>query len=387
MTTQDAVRLISSDPLLPLHPGLPKPRGVLTVEVSAVDASGPSRGPPLMYFRLRFLPFVVALFAIGLFCSEASAAAPEAPSVGLKAPSLDRPPRFRVPDGFTIEPVAVGLVEHPMLSAMDDCGRLYVSESAGLNLARPELDAAQPNFILRLEDADGDGKFDKATRYAEGMTFPMGGVWHEGALYVASSGAIWKFEDVDDDGVAEKKTQLVGTFGYNGNGCDLHGCFLAPSGRLYWCEGRHGHDIAGAVMADGRPSKGLAARIFSSRLDGTGVEVHCGGGMDNPVELIFTPDADVVGTVALFEGKPQRQDALVHWAWGGVYPYHHCLAEFKRTGGLMPPLSTFGQVAPSGLVQYRGANFGADYVGSLFHAQFNTHKIVRTELVRDGSSW
>ncbi|MGL5096733.1 MAG: HEAT repeat domain-containing protein, partial [Planctomycetia bacterium] len=141
-------------------------------------------------------------------------------------------------------------------------------------------------------------------------------------------------------------------------------------------------------MADGNPSKGLAARLFSSRLDGTGVEVHCGGGMDNPVELIFTPDADVVGTVAIFDSKPQRKDALVHWVWGGVYPYDpRCYAEFRRTGDLMPSLSTFGQVAPSGLLQYRGVNFGTEYVGSLFHAQFNTHKIIRTELVREGSSW
>ena len=47
---------------------------------------------------------------------------------------------------------------------------------------------------------DGDGSFDKSTVFADNMTFPMGGAWHDGALYVASPPNIWRLEDTDGDG-------------------------------------------------------------------------------------------------------------------------------------------------------------------------------------------
>jgi hypothetical protein len=32
-------------------------------------------------------------------------------------------------------------------------------------------------------------------------------------------------------------------FGFSGNAADIHGPFLGPDGRFYWCDGRHGHEI------------------------------------------------------------------------------------------------------------------------------------------------
>ena len=80
--------------------------------------------------------------------------------------------------------------------------RLYVAESAGMNLPRVDLEQQLPNGIVRLEDTDGDGKFDKQTVFADKMTFPQGALWHDGSVYAASSGGIWKLTDHDDNGVA-----------------------------------------------------------------------------------------------------------------------------------------------------------------------------------------
>src|SRR5690606_4223795 len=41
----------------------------------------------------------------------------------------------------------------------------------------------------------------------------------------------------------------------------------------------------------------------------------------------------------------------------------------------------------SGIERYRGTHFGPEYVGNLFHAQFNTHRIIRTKLERDGATF
>jgi putative membrane-bound dehydrogenase-like protein len=296
-------------------------------------------------------------------------------------------PPIAVLGGYTVELAAAPpLVKHPLMAGFDDRGRLFVAEAAGENLRRPELEKQLPNFIRLLEDTNNDGVFDKSTIFADKLTFPMGALWHEGGLFVASSGAIWRFEDTDDDGVADIRTKIVSDFGYSGNAADVHGCFLGPCGRIYWCEGRHGHefrDQQGQVT-----SAGKAARIFSCQPDGSDVQVHCGGGMDNPVEIDFLPTGEMLGTVNIM--FRQRGDCLVHWMHGGVYPRHDqpkVVGEFRRTGDLLPPVHNFGHVAVSGMTRYRGTHLGASVRGNLFVTEFNTHKVKRVHLKREGSTF
>lgn len=294
----------------------------------------------------------------------------------------------KVPEGFVVEKVASSpLVRHPMMGGFDDRGRLFIAASAGSNLPAEELLKDPPNYIQLLEDADGDGHFDKSTIFAEGMTLPMGGVWYRGSLYVASPPSIWRLQDTDGDGKADRREELVDMFGFTGNAASIHGCFLGPTGRIYWVDGRHGHtftDEQGRVFSAGR-----AARIFSCRPDGGGVETFAGGGMDNPVEVDFTPEGEMLGTANIMLSQP-RVDTLVHWIEGGVYPrsdQEDCIAEFKRTGDLMPPLARLGHVAVSGMTRYRSEHFGPDYRDNVFIAVFNTHSVVRSVVERSGATF
>ena len=292
-----------------------------------------------------------------------------------------------VPSGFTIE-IAAGspLVKHPMLAGFDERGRLYIAESAGQNIGAGDLVKNPPNFIRRLEDTDGDGRFDKSTIFADKMTLPMGALWHRGALYVASPPNIWRLRDFDDDGVADERKILVNSFGFSGNAASVHGCFLGPNGRLYWCDGRHGHEFKGK---DGQLlSKGKAARIFSCRLDGSDVQTWCGGGMDNPVEVDFLPGGEMVGSVNIFRGRP-RVDSLVHWMDGGAYPRFDqaCVSEFPKTGKLLPLMSNLGHVAVSGMTRYRSTQFGVDFQNNLFTTLFNTHRVVRSIVKPSGATF
>jgi putative membrane-bound dehydrogenase-like protein len=294
---------------------------------------------------------------------------------------------LKVPDGFSIELVASApLVGHPVMAGFDDRGRLFVADNAGLNLPAEQLLEQLPNMVRMLEDVDGDGRFDRSTVFADKMTFPQGAAWFRGALYVASPPCIWRLEDTDGDGVADRREELVRKFGFIGNAADIHGCFLTPTGRIAWCDGRHGHEFKNAVGETS--SKGLAARVFSCRPDGSDVEVFCGGGMDNPVEVAFTPEGDTIGTMTFYNPDDARHDALVHFVYGGVYPRKHpCTSEFKRTGDFLPPLSRFGVTAPSGLCRYAGSAWGEGYRDNFYSAQFNTHRIVRHVLSRKGATY
>src|ERR1700721_1006499 len=105
----------------------------------------------------------------GLFCHIAAGVAAAAPKTELPI----------VPAGFEIELVAgPPLVDHPTMGGFDPQGRLYVCDGPGMNLPAKDLLRELPNKIVRLEDTDGDGRFDRSTPYAGKMTFPMGAVWY-----------------------------------------------------------------------------------------------------------------------------------------------------------------------------------------------------------------
>jgi hypothetical protein len=85
------------------------------------------------------------------------------------AENIDSVPHdLKVPEGFSIELVAgPPLVERPIVAAFDDEGRLYVAESSGSNDKVEQQLSEKPHRVVRLEDADGDGKFDRRKVFAD----------------------------------------------------------------------------------------------------------------------------------------------------------------------------------------------------------------------------
>src|SRR3954466_4574377 len=91
---------------------------------------------------------------------------------------------FSVADGFEIERIAgPPLVDRPIVADFDEKGRLYVADSSGSNDKTEKQVIDRPHRIVRLEDTDGDGRFDKSTVFADKMMFPEGAMWLNGSLY------------------------------------------------------------------------------------------------------------------------------------------------------------------------------------------------------------
>jgi putative heme-binding domain-containing protein len=292
--------------------------------------------------------------------------------------------RFQVPAGFVVEKVAgPPLVRYPLFAAFDDRGRLYVAEGTGTNLPGAELAKKKLGRILLLEDTDGDGVFDTSRVFADQLVFPQGVLWHDGAVYTASHPSFWKLVDTAGKDRADHREELLTGFKFNGNGCDIHGPFLGPDGRLYWTDGRHGYQVK---TRDGQELQGLASRVWRSRTDGTDVERLCGGGFDNPVQLAFTPEGDLIGTMDQGKG-----DAILHFVEGGVYPMEHaCLKEFIHTGPLLGSMKDYSAALPAGLcglTRYRSAGLGREYQGALFATYYVQHKIALLTVTRDGATY
>ena len=298
------------------------------------------------------------------------------------------PLKAELPEGFELVVAAEApLVTHPIMGCLDDRGRLFVSYATGVNCNNKQLDANPPNRVLMLEDTDKDGIFDKSTIFADKMTFPQGGCWLNGSLYVCSPPGVWKLTDTDGDGVADEREMIVRGFDYTGNAADVHGPWLHPNGRLYWCHGRKGHKVIGQEGTV--VHEGLASGIWSCLPDGSDVRWHSLASGDNPVKVDFTPDGEIIGVQNLYYSQP-RGDTIVHWLEGGVYQradQMKAIQGLPRTLEHMPVMYDFGHVAVSGCCFAKtGALFPASPL-QLFVTHFNTQRVVRMELTPNGASY
>src|SRR5918996_1495522 len=173
----------------------------------------------------------------------------------------------RVPPGFIVERVAgPPLVDRPIVADFDEEGRLYVADSSGSNDPVQKQLAEKPHRIVRLEDKDGDGRFDSSVVFADRMMFPEGAMWLDGSLYVAAPPSIWKLADTNGDGIADEREEWFQGKTLTSCANDLHGPYLGPDGWIYWCKGAFAEQT---YKINGKQWKSRAAHIFRCRPDGS----------------------------------------------------------------------------------------------------------------------
>jgi putative membrane-bound dehydrogenase-like protein len=331
-----------------------------------------------------------------LFAALLITAVVASPLRGGEARPLDREVRlngrtFRLPAGFTIE-LAAGQpnVVYPICADFDEKGRLYVSEASGTDDDFPNQLQAKPHRVLRLEDTDGDGRFDKRTVFADRMMLPQGCLWFDGSLYVGAPPSIWKLTDTNGDGVADRREEWFRNHELGGCANGVRGPYLGPDGFIYWCKGGHAHET---YEREGRPPLVTSAdHVFRRRPDGSGFESLVAGGMDNPVEVAFTRSGEPLFSTTQYQelGLP-RTDGVFHAVYGGVYPkVLPSILEHAWSGPTtMPVLAHWGAASPAGLCRYESGRFGPEYQNqeNVFAALFSFHKVTRHRLRSEGATY
>jgi len=305
-----------------------------------------------------------------------------------EAPPQPPGPALTVAPGFTVERVAgPTLVNRPIVADFDDEGRLYVADSSGSNDKTDKQLEERPHRIVRLEDVDGDGHYDKSVVFADKMMFPEGTMWFDGSLYVSAPPSIWKLTDTDGDGVADKREEWWQGKTLTGCANDLHGPYLGPDGWIYWTKGAFAEQT---YERPGRPPLVTRASHILRRKPGdAAVDIVMTGGMDNPVDVAFTKSGERILTSTFVE-QPQlgKRDGIIHAIYGGLYGKVHAVIDgHTRTGDLMPILSQLGPAVPAGLTRYSSRVFGDDYRDNFFAALFNMRKVTRHVLQPAGATF
>ena len=292
---------------------------------------------------------------------------------------------FTLPAGFEIELIAgPPQVQRPVAAAFGLDGTLYVTESSGTNDPVQKQLAEKPHQALRLK-ADRTGKFTEVKLFADKLMMPQGIMVSGDSVYIGTPPSIWKFPT---DGVKPREEWFNGK---TLTGCtnDLHGPYLGIDGWIYWTKGAFATQTY--TLPNGKPFKTRAAHIFRSRPDGTNLEPMMTGGMDNPVDVVFTPTGDRIFTTTFLQHPGDgKRDGLIHAIYGGLYGKDHDALTVEHTGTspqLMPILTHLGAAAPCGLHRYESTVFGNDYRDNLFACSFNMHKITRHVLIPTGATY
>ncbi len=174
---------------------------------------------------------------------------------GKPAPALPAPPppaagtavltpeqqlaTFTVADGYEINlfaSEAMGVIK-PVQIAWDERGRCYVACSPTYPQTLPGEKPA--DFILVLEDTDHDGRADKQTRYAEGLTMVQGVEPGGGGVYVCDFDSLLHFKDTDGDGKADERRVLFSGFGIGDTHQLINSISHGPDGSLWFSQGLH----------------------------------------------------------------------------------------------------------------------------------------------------
>ena len=151
----------------------------------------------------------------------------------------------------------------------DENGRAYVAEM----LDYPYTDRTNDKPLTErttdlplgrirlLEDADGDGRFDRSTVFADGLSWPTGLALWKGGVYVAATPDLWYFKDTDGDRRADIRRKVFTGFSKFNVQAVINNLRWGLDHRIYGAGGSNGGLIRRAGDGSGSPLK-MAANDF-----------------------------------------------------------------------------------------------------------------------------
>ncbi len=113
------------------------------------------------------------------------------------------------------------------------------------------------------------------------------------------------------------------------------------------------------------------------------------GGMDNPVDVVFTPGGERIFTTTFFQHPGGgRRDGLIHAIYGGVYGKDHgVIHEHPWTAPTSAHAGTHGAAAPAGLTRYKSDILGQGIPGQPLRRAVQHAKNQRHVSQADGASF
>ncbi len=334
----------------------------------------------------------------------------------IKPPALKSPQEekatFQLHPGFRVELVASEpQVVDPVAIAFDQDGRLFVAEMSGYPNGGYGTGTITSGKIKLLEDRDGDGFYETATTFAEGLRFPMSiQPWKKGVIVAVAPDLIY-LEDTNGDGKADVKKVLYTGFGVDNIQQLLNSFQWGLDNWIYASNGASGGTIRSGEKPDAPPiSLGNRGVRFRPDIPGS-LEPTSGGGQYGLVSDIgghwFTnTNSQHIRQIVLPDHYLRRNPGMVapsptidipdHGAACKVYrisPFEAWRVErtSRRAGGADAKRFPKTELVPGGYSTsscsptiYLADRFPNAYRGNVFICEPANNLVMRVALVENG---
>ncbi len=354
---------------------------------------------------LRFSLPAILLCAAPLLAAEPPINLPRVPPT----PPEKAAATCKVRPGFHVELMAAEpLIVDPVAMAFDENGRLYVVEMRDYSERRDE----KLGRVKLLEDTDGDGRFDRATVFAEGLPWPTGIACWDGGVFVLASPELLYFKDMDGDGKADVHAMVFTGFGNLVEKLNVqqlpNSLTWGPDQRIHGALGGN----AGAVQnfaRHGSPKVELRGRDFSFNPRAMDLRAESGGGQwgltfdDTGRKFVCANSRHLMQVMyedriaARITDSPLPAPALDIAADGPqaeVFrrspeePWRVLRTKWRVSGQVPGPVEGGGRASgyftgACGVTVYRGDAWPAEFRGDVFIADCGSNLIHRKKLTGD----
>ena len=306
---------------------------------------------------------------LALLLAPVSALAQRDATVPDPDPEVERK-SFQVADGFEVNLFAADpILAKPTQINFDPQGRMWVASSE----VYPQIQPGQVanDKVLILEDADGDGRADKTTVFADGLLIPTGVAPGDGGAYVADSTDLVHFSDPDPaTGKARKKRIVLSGFGTEDTHHIIHTFQWMPDGALYLNQSVYIHSHVETPHGVRRLNAG---GIWRFRPETTTLDVFARGWWNS-----WGHKWDRWGAAFATDGAGGQG---INYVVPGAY-YAASQGSPRILDGLNP-----GSPKDCGLEILSGRHLPKDWQGNLVTNDFRGHRVCRYLVEPDGAGF
>lgn len=332
---------------------------------------------------------------------------------------------FHVLDGFQMQLIAAEpLVTDPVAITYDEDGRAYVCEMNDYPYTDKEHHKhAQENptdqsigKVRLLTDTDGDGVFDKATIFAEGLSWPTGAACWKGGIFVTATPDVWYLKDTNGDGVADVRQKVFTGFKKLNVQAVMNNPIWGLDHRIYVAGGSNGGEIQRApgsesvmpLPADFKPLS-IKRNDFSFDPSTGDVRLESGGArfgntfddwgnrflcnIRNPCQHVVLPYRYLARNPYLvvpstLNDCAEAGDQLPVYRTSPPEPWREFRAKrWVQEGSTLPKSELVGAgvvTSSAGITVYRGDAYPPEYRDFVFVADVAGNLFYRMKLIPDG---
>ncbi len=316
---------------------------------------------------------------------------------------------FEVQAGFRMQLVAHEPdVTDPVAACFDENGGMYVAEMIDYPY-RPKEGQMPLGRVRYLEDADGDGRYERSWVFADAIVWPTGVVCWKGGVYVAAAPDIWYLKDTNGDHRADVRERIYTGFGDQNQQGGVNNLNWCVDHTIYGSGSSNGGSIRPADKPDSQPIV-LSGRDFrfdpsTGRFETVSGSRQFGNAFDDWFNRFLCDESDPVYHVVLPQHYLARNpylavDSAINNLSPGVTPifrtspiekWREIRSSRRIAAGVRSPTSSGVSHnvidAAAGPAIYRGHAYPPEYRGNLFVGCSQNNLVHRRLLTPDGATF